>query len=220
LNLLLDLDGTLTNPREGIVACIQHALRSMGLAIPEADWLERFIGPPLREAFHELLPAEASADSVETAVAFYRERFSTVGLFENSVYPGISDSLEAARTQGNRLFLATSKPRVYAIEILGHFGLLDFFEGVYGSELDGRNSDKSSLIRFVLSDAHLSANDTVMIGDRHHDMTGADANSVFPVGVLWGFGSEPELTQAGARRLLSQTDELGSLTLLLAPGTS
>jgi phosphoglycolate phosphatase len=216
MNVLLDLDGTLTDPRKGIVACIQHALRSLGHDVPEESALLRYIGPPLQTAFRELLPLDHGSES-EQAIAAYRERFVAVGMFENSVYAGVPAALESLRDRGARLFVATSKPRIYAKRILDHFELSHFFEETYGSELDGRRADKGDLIAHALSSSQLDRADTAMVGDRHHDVAGALANGVRAVGVLWGYGSREELSSAGAHTLLESPSELGHLATTL-PG--
>src|SRR5690242_8429967 len=137
MNVLLDLDGTLTDSRKGIVGCIQHALRSLGHDAPEESALLRYIGPPLQTTFRDLLPMNKDSDT-ERAIAAYRERFVTIGMFENSVYADIPEALELLQARGARLFVATSKPKVYAQRILDHFELSRYFDEVYGSELDGQ----------------------------------------------------------------------------------
>jgi phosphoglycolate phosphatase len=213
VNVLFDLDGTLTDPREGILGCINHALRSLGQPVPPEEVLERFIGPPLRSIFGELLGASSGGEQVEAAVDLYRERFSSVGMFENLVYDGIPDVLAALSSRGARLFVATSKPRVFAEQILEHFGLARYFDAVYGSELDGRLSEKADLVGHALLTSRLSAAETLMVGDRRHDIVGALRHQVTPVGVLWGYGSEDELVAAGARRLLREPREAAGLAI-------
>jgi phosphoglycolate phosphatase len=198
--LLFDLDGTLTDPREGITRSIAHALSSMGHEPPSLDNLLFAIGPPLRGSFGQLLKTEDRA-LIEHALATYRERFSTVGLFENALYPNIRESLSTAKSRGHRLFLATSKPHVYANRILHHFGVHDLFDGVYGSELDGRHDDKGELIAHLLATESLAPERCLMFGDRLHDVIGAAKNGVAAVGVTWGYGSEDELRTAGAQAL-------------------
>lgn len=212
MNLLLDLDGTLTDPREGITRCIQHALARLGRPVPEQDQLLGCIGPPLHTSFVHLLDGdEALADR---AVGLYRERFAQVGLYENALYPGILPALDRLREQGAHLYLATSKPAVYARRIVSHFGLDDRLDGVFGSELDGTRTDKSDLLAWLIDRLGLGRDATIMIGDRKHDMIGARANRIHPVGVTWGYGSREELLQAGAATLLDDRQALGRL---LAP---
>lgn len=211
MNVLFDLDGTLTDPRVGIVACIKHALVTLQRPAPSDDVLATFIGPPLRDVFGELLGASSTEHDVEAAVVAYRERFVAVGMFENAVHEGIPEVLEALSTRGVKLFVATSKPRVFAERILEHFDLVGRFDAIYGSELDGRLADKTELVGHALSASSLAPADTVMVGDRLHDVVGALRNGVFPVGVLWGFGSEHELLTAGAKKVLRQTRELAHL---------
>ncbi len=198
-NVLVDLDGTVTDPFEGIAGCIRHAMRSMELESPQEDELRGAIGPPLRQSFARLLARHGAEGRVEEALRSYRERFSAVGLLENRVYPGVPKMLGELNAAACRLFIATSKPTVFARRIVDHFGLSGYFAGVYGSELDGRLENKGDLIRFVLEEEGIAADDAAMIGDRSHDVVGAKANGVFAVGVLWGYGSREELEGADVR---------------------
>ena len=197
MHLLIDLDGTLTDPFPGITKCIQHALASLGRPVPPAENLRWCIGPPLRQSFVTLLGREHE-DLADEVLAKYRDRFGTIGLFENSVYPGIEPALDELNASGHALSVATSKPTVYARRIIDHFGLGKYFRSVNGSELDGPLADKSSLIAHILKREPIAPNDAVMIGDREHDMTGARRNHVAGLGVLWGYGSIEELEAAGA----------------------
>jgi phosphoglycolate phosphatase len=197
VNVLFDLDGTLTNPREGIVACLKYALTGMGHSCPSDSELEQFIGPPLHESLAILL-GSADAKQIDAALKLFRQRFSTQGMFENTLYPGIDSALTTLRGRGAVLFVATSKPQIFAERIVEHFGLKDYFRAVYGSELDGTRSDKSDLIEHILKAESLSSQSTFMVGDRAHDIVGAKTHGVFSLGVLWGYGSYDELVTAGA----------------------
>jgi phosphoglycolate phosphatase len=207
MNLLFDLDGTLTNPREGILACIKHALEELKVDSPPDRTLEAMIGPPLRESFSALLGANHD-ERIDRAITLYRERFLAKGLYENALYPGIREALGQLREAGHALFVATSKPTVYARRIIAHFELGIFFDAVHGSELDGTNSDKVKLIEYVLSVEALKSSRTIMIGDRAHDIAGAKANCLVPIGALWGYGSREELIAAGAETLCQKPDSL------------
>lgn len=219
MNVLFDLDGTLTDPKDGIIACIRYALDSLGVNSPPAAELERLIGPPLSESFSNLL-GRGGKDRVEQAVRLYRERFAATGMFENSVYPGIVDALAELRDHGVRLFVATSKPRAFAERIVEYFGLARFFRAVYGSELNGVNADKKDLIAHLLRAESLSPADTVMVGDRAHDVLGARANGLCSVGVLWGYGSTEELVSAGAGALCDEPRALGGALSLVGRATA
>jgi phosphoglycolate phosphatase len=207
VNLLFDLDGTLTDPGIGITRCLQHALASLGRPVPPVEVLRRYIGPPLQGTFAELLETEEEARVAE-AVRLYRERFVTAGMFENSVYPEIPAGLEILQRAGHRMWVATSKPHVYAREIVRHFGLDRFFAGVYGSELSGVNAEKGALIREILVQESLDPRETCMVGDRAQDVTGARANGIEAVAVLWGYGSPEELNAAGPDRIVASIAEL------------
>jgi phosphoglycolate phosphatase len=212
VNVLFDLDGTLTDPREGIVACLKYALLGLGHDCPSDLDLARFIGPPLKESFAVLLHT-ADRKQINAAVELYRQRFSSKGMLENTVYPGIHSALTTLRGRGALLFVTTSKPRVFAERIVEHFGLKEYFCAVYGSELDGTRSDKSELIAHVLQAESLSPHSTVMVGDRAHDVVGAKVHGVFPIGVLWGYGSSDELIAAGATTLCAKPETLDNMLL-------
>jgi phosphoglycolate phosphatase len=206
-NVLLDLDGTLTDPFDGIAASICYALERMGFDAPAEEELRAAIGPPLRQSFSSFLKTN-DADRIEEALRLYRERYSTTGLFENQVYAGVPEMLASLIEAGCRLFVATSKPRVFAQKIVEHFDLARHFAGVYGSDLDGRLDNKKDLICFILAAEGLSADRAVMVGDRSHDVVGAKANAVCAVGVMWGYGSRDELEMAGAEVICQSPNEV------------
>jgi phosphoglycolate phosphatase len=207
MNLLFDLDGTLTNPFTGITKCIGYALNMLGRKSPPRESLHWCIGPPLRDSFAKLLTSDDDAIT-EKAVAFYRERFSTVGLFENEVYDGIPEALGSLQTKGHTLYVATSKPALYAERIIAHFDLQRYFKCVYGSELDGTRSDKTGLISHILKRELIAPSETSMIGDRVHDIVGAIENGIYGFGVLWGYGTKDELENSGARAFFKTPQEL------------
>jgi phosphoglycolate phosphatase len=196
--LLVDLDGTLTDPAEGIVGSFRFALEALGRSPPPAAELTWIIGPPLRRSFAEVL---GGTGDPEEALSIYRGRYSTEGLFEAVVYDGVPESLAELRAAGIRLFLCTSKPAVYAERILRHFDLRRHFEAVYGAELDGRYEDKGDLIAFILGSQGLEPGDCCMWGDRKHDVIGASRHAIPTIGALWGYGGASELTEAGAAAL-------------------
>ena len=193
--IYFDLDGTLTDPKPGITGSIQYALQKLDRAVPSQDELTWCIGPPLRASFVVMLGGESQAD---LAVSYYRERFADVGLYENSVYPDIQDVLATLGQSRRRMFVATSKPRIFAERIIEHFGLTGYFERVFGSELDGTRVHKTDLLAYALEETDVNASRAVMIGDRSHDMIGAKNNGMGAIGVLYGYGSKEELTEAGA----------------------
>jgi phosphoglycolate phosphatase len=206
-HLFFDLDGTLTNPAPGIGACFVHAARALGhTEITEAA-MRRFIGPPLREAFCEILATRDEA-VIEEAVRIYRERFGTVGLFENSVYPGVVEALGRLGAAGHALSVVTSKPAPYAERIVDHFGLREHVPHVYGAELSGERSTKAEQIALALEVERLAPRDACMIGDREHDVLGARVHGVRAIGVTWGYGSRAELEAAGADRVVDTLEEL------------
>jgi phosphoglycolate phosphatase len=213
--LLFDLDGTLTDPKVGILESMRHALRGLGWKeTPVDEEIEWCIGPPIRENFGKLLgtPEEAV---IERALEIYRERFGTVGKFENRVYEGIPEALGALRTARFDLVVATSKPTLYAEQILDKFELRQFFGSVYGSEMDGLRGAKTELLAFVLEQEQVAPECCLMIGDREHDVIGGKANGIAAWGVTWGYGSEQELASAGAARLCHTPVELAEALIRL-----
>lgn len=203
--VLLDLDGTLTDPQVGITRSIRHALETLDLPVPAEPELLSFIGPPLKDTFDRLF---GDADLTQRCLALYRERFSTVGLYENRVFAGIPEMLEILRSAGYRLILATSKPHVFARRILEHFDLAKYFSAIHGAELDGTRAQKSALIAHILAAENVTAGTAVMIGDREHDVLGAGANGIETIGVLYGYGDVAELQAAGVAAMVMSPIEI------------
>ena len=209
-NVLFDLDGTLTDPAEGITNALMHAQRRLGRAVSPREALYVFIGPPLIETF--MSEWGLSRAQSEQALVYYREHFNTKGLYENVPYPGIGACLADLRASGLRLFVATSKPEPLSLRILEHFDLLPYFEAVAGSTMDEQRTKKGEVIAYALDTYHLDPAETVMVGDRKHDVVGARENGLPCIGVLYGYGSRAELTEAGAAALV---EDLGALSALL-----
>jgi phosphoglycolate phosphatase len=203
--IFFDLDGTLTDPKLGITRSVQYALGKLDRAIPPEHELTWCIGPPLRASLKKLLGTDDLADE---ALSLYRERFADIGIFENEIYLGIEDTLSVLASSGRRLFVATSKPGVYAERIIDYFKLKVYFERVFGSELDGRRSDKTDLLGYALQTTRVSPSQAIMIGDRSHDMVGARNNGMTAVGVLYGYGTEQELLDAGAHHICATPQRL------------
>jgi phosphoglycolate phosphatase len=204
-NLFFDLDGTLTDPKEGITKSIAYALEKMGHRAPPLDELARFIGPPLYQCFTEIL----GADKAEAAIKHYRHRYSDEGkgITENILYPDIPPVLERLKQEGKKLFIVTSKPRPIAEKIVRHFGLNLFFNFVCGPELH-QHVDKDVLIAAMLEREKAEARSVVMIGDRKYDITGAAKNNIRSIGVCWGYGSVEELQTAGATAIAQKPSDL------------
>lgn len=198
--IFFDLDGTLTDPKVGITRCIRHALRALGVTPPDADDLTWCIGPPLLESFKSMLGDDALA---AVALKHFRARFSEIGLYENRLYDGVPEALQRLSDRGTTLYVATSKPQVYAEQIVEHFGLAACFEGVFGPTQRGDRARKTDLLRWALRESAVRAEAAAMVGDRSHDMVGATDNGMRAVGVLYGYGSREELEAAGAELLIS-----------------
>ena len=209
-HILFDLDGTLTDPQVGIVTSVRYALEKEGFSPLLHSDLTWIIGPPLTQSFAQL-SGSTDAQVLERLLLAYRERFGPIGLYENRVYEGIPELLKSLQDSGRQLFVATSKPTVYAERILQHFELKHFFSGIMGSELDGTRSDKGEVIRDALLTFGLDRRECIMVGDRKHDIVGAQANQLDSVGVLYGYGSEEELSLARPTHLARAVDNLFDL---------
>lgn len=210
--ILFDLDGTLIDPRASITRSAQHALRAVGIPADDPDALSFFIGPPLHETFRDSYHLDAAR--VQTAVEAFDEYYLQHITTETHVYDGIVPMLQNLCTQGRTLFIATSKPSIYADYILRDLDLRAYFSGIFGSGIDGTNGKKEEILSLALASMDSPAVETLlMVGDREQDVQGAKANGLDCVGVLYGFGSAQELQSAGAAFIVSTVAELSSLLL-------
>ena len=209
-NILFDLDGTLTDPLEGMLRCFHYAFERLSVPCPTEAELQLHIGPPLRSSFSQILKTTDEA-MVERAVSLYRERFSAGGMFENKVYEGVPEMLASLQSASKRLFVATSKLQAFTHRILKHFELSAYFDGVYGSHPDGKFDNKVDLIRHLLASESLTAEETLMVGDRKYDIRGAKENGCFAAGVTYGYGSAEELTEAGVDYLCHSPRDVAAL---------
>lgn len=204
--MLFDLDGTLTDPGLGITNSVMYALRKFGVDVPERSQLYPFIGPPLKDSFRSCYGF--SDEQCELAVTYYREYFKKKGMFENEVYDGIHDLLTRLKASGRSLIVATSKPEVFAVDILRHFDLYKYFDFVAGATLNDVRNKKADIIRYALESCGIAKSSAVMIGDRKHDMIGAKENGLDSIGVLYGYGTYDELKTAGATMLAAEPADI------------
>ncbi len=205
MHVFFDLDGTLTDPKEGIARSVHYALSKLNIEHDPDISIESLIGPPAHDTFGKLCSDE---HSVEAALSLYRERYAAIGLFENELYEGITDCLDQISGRAESICVATSKLTVFSKQIVEHFGLDQYFDVVFGSNLDGSLGDKTELLEHILEDQGIVPKNAVMIGDRRFDITGAKNNGIRALGVLWGYGSEEELTSAGADRICAHPREI------------
>ena len=204
---LFDLDGTLTDPGEGITRSVQYALAKFGIVVENRRELYCFIGPPLHESFEKYYGF--SAKDAFRCVDAYREYYAVKGIFENEVYVGIGDALAELKERGVRISLATSKPEGYAKQILEHFGLIGYFDAVAGSNMDGSRTKKAEVVeRALMLLSNPDVRDCIMIGDREHDIIGGKAHGMDTLGVTFGYGSEDELIRAGATHVAHTPAEI------------
>lgn len=209
--VLFDLDGTLTDSKIGITKSVQYALSKFNIREDNLDNLESFIGPPLSESFQKHYGFETS--QAQDAVDFYREYFSTSGMYENVVYPGIPNLLADLKSKRKELIVATSKPTVFANQILNAFNLYQYFTTVVGSHLDGTRTSKTEIIAHALSSlGEPKENSTVMVGDREHDVIGAQGNAIDSIAVTYGYGSLLELQRANPTHFAHTVEDIGTLT--------
>lgn len=204
--ILFDLDGTLTDPEEGITNSVAYSLEYYGIHVEDKSTLRKFIGPPLKESY--IIYYGFDDEKAKEAVEKYREYFAPKGVFENKVFPDIPVLLQNLKDKGLKLVVATSKPEIYAKKIVEHFNLDKYFESVCGSELDGRRTDKAQVIEYTMNMFDMNKDNTIMIGDRFHDINGAKKNGIKSIGVLFGFGSEEELSSAGADYIAKNTVDI------------
>lgn len=205
--VMFDLDGTLTDSLPGIEKCFKHALATLNFdysAISNWRWIA---GPPLKDSFGQLLPPE----TVERAITIYRERFSTVGWMENSLYPGIPTLLDELKSCGKELYIVSSKPEVFVRKIADYFHISEYFTAIHGANLHGGLQHKPELIAHTLTSHNLTRAYAVMIGDRKMDIEGAKANNIASIGTAYGYGGREELNAAGANDIVDSVEELAAL---------
>lgn len=205
--ILFDLDGTLTDSGEGILNCATVTLEHFGLPVPSREEMRVFVGPPLRDTFFKY---GVPADRLDEAVAVYRKRYIPVGMFENRPYDGIENLLKELKAQGNRLYVATSKPEWMAIEILTKFCLAPYFEIIAGATMDGVRDAKADVIAYLLEQTG-SVTEALMVGDTAFDVIGAAAHGIPTIGVSWGYGTVESMVSAGAAGIANNMDELFAL---------
>lgn len=212
--ILFDLDGTLTDPMLGITKSVQYALNKFGIEIEDLNQLCKFIGPPLKDSFMEFY--NFTEEDASKAITYFREYFSTKGLYENEVFDNIEDMLISLKEQNKSLIIATSKPTVFAEKILEHFNLKKYFDFISGSNLDNTRTKKADVIKYALEENGLTdISEIIMIGDREHDVIGAKSLGIECIGILHGYGSYDELSNSGAEYIVKDVNELHSLLLKL-----
>lgn len=210
-NILFDLDGTITDSSPGIVNSYLYSLNKVGLAENDIEHLKSFIGSPLRAYYtqrHDLTTEES-----DIAVKFFREHYAEIGIFENNVYPGLDKLLGELQESGKRMIIATSKPLEFAIRVLDHFELKEYFVSIHGSDMSADNKAKDKLITDAIIMNGLSKNECVMTGDRYHDIRGAKVNGINSIAVTYGYGSREELEKEEPTYFASGYDDLKKILL-------
>lgn len=210
--ILFDLDGTLTDSGEGITKSVQYALKSFGILVDDLKELNKFIGPPLNDSFKEYYNFDE--EKAQLGLVKYREYFADKGIYENKLYDGIPELLEVLKKNNKKIVLATSKPEVYARQILQYFKIDKYFDFAAGADFEETRVNKGDVIKYALQEANITdLSKVIMVGDREHDIIGAKENNIKSVGVLYGFGDVIELTQARAEYIVKDTEELLNILL-------
>ena len=210
--ILFDLDGTLTDPAEGITNSIMYAQQQMGIEVWDRESLLFFIGPPLKEAFMEKFGL--TEEKAKEMVAHYRVEFPRKGIYENRVYDGVKEMLETLKKSGKIIALATSKRLKFAETVLNHFGLAKYFDVVVGATFDGTLGRKADIIRMALEQCGATDfKEAIMVGDRHHDIDGANENGIASIGVLFGYGDKKELSDAGATYIVESPKQITDIII-------
>lgn len=211
--ILFDLDGTVLDSKPGIFRSAAYALGKLSLPMPDETAMMEFLGPPLSDGFATV--CHVPQKQIEEAVRLYREYYNSGGKFEASIYNGLRELLISLQKQGKCCCITTSKPHVFAREILEHFGMAELFNGIYGSEFDGTRGRKSEVVAYCLEQQGLTAADVILVGDRHFDVNGAKMLGIPCVAVLYGYGNEEELRGAEAAYIVRTTTELRDLLVTL-----
>ncbi|MEX6701973.1 HAD family hydrolase [Peribacillus frigoritolerans] len=210
--ILFDLDGTLSDPKVGITKSVQYALQKMNIVEPDIDKLECFIGPPLQVSFAEYYDFDEK--NTQKAIELYRERFKEKGMFENKLYLNIALLLKSLKEQQFTLVVATSKPTVFAEQILKYFNIDQYFELIVGSNLDGTRASKTEIIQYILDKyQEHTLSDFIMIGDRKHDIIGANNTGINSVGVTYGYGSFEELSHSNPTHIVKSVSQLKDILM-------
>lgn len=210
--ILFDLDGTLSDPKEGITKSFQYALEHFGIKVENLDELESVIGPPLKSSFMNFY--QLKEEETIAAISKYRERFGKIGLYENEIYPGVKELLMELVDKGCQIAVASSKPTEYVEQICEYFQIKQYFHHIVGSFMDGRRVEKEEVIEEAVAQfGNISKDEIIMVGDRKFDVTGAHKRGLKAVGVTYGYGGRKELTEAGADFLVDSVQELKTLLL-------
>ncbi len=210
--ILFDLDGTITNPKEGITKSIQYSLKHFDIEVENLDDLTKFIGPPLMDTYIKYYGL--NDNDAKVAIEKYREYFAEYGIYENVVYDGMNELLAKLQNSGKRLIVATSKPAFYATKVLEYFNLDKYFEYVSGPDMNGKRSRKNEVIEYAIEQCKIcNVDNAIMIGDREHDVLGAKEHKIECIGVTYGFGGFEELSNAGACHIVDSVETLSQLLM-------
>jgi len=211
--ILFDLDGTLTNSAIGITNSVMYALKKYGIEVDDRNELYKFVGPPLLDSFEHYYGF--SKEQSKTAIEYFREYYRDKGIFDNLVYDGFEDLLKTLKCNSKILIVATSKPEVFAKQILEHFNIAKYFTYIAGSNLDGTRDKKSEVIKYALESCNIiDFSKAIMIGDREHDIIGAKEVGIKSIGVLYGYGDRNELEKAGADFIVDTVADIGKILLI------
>lgn len=208
-NILFDLDGTISDSSPGIINAYQYSLNKMGFPQDDPSVIKSYIGSPLRSYYTE--QKKLDAPDSETAVKFFREYYTDKGIFENTLYERMDELIGELNNNGNRLFIATSKPLEFALRILNHFKVKEYFTSIHGSDMSADNKPKDKLISDAIIMNGLNKAESVMVGDRYHDIRGAKVNGIDSIAVTYGFGSRAEIETEKPDHIAANSDEIRNI---------
>ncbi|MFJ7746811.1 HAD family hydrolase [Peribacillus sp. NPDC097295] len=210
--ILFDLDGTLSDPKVGITKSVQYALQKMNIVEPDLNKLQCFIGPPLQVSFVEYYNFDEK--NTQKAIGLYRERFKEKGMYENVLYSNIASLLQTLTERQFSLVVATSKPTVFAEQILKYFHIDQYFERIVGSNLDGTRASKTEIIQYILDKyKEYTLSNFIMIGDRKHDIIGANNTGIDSIGVTYGYGTFDELSHSNPTHIVESVSQLKDILM-------
>lgn len=206
-NYLFDLDGTITDPSHGIMACYAYALTKLGERVPPEEEIHKIIGPPLREGFAHFI-TNPTKERVEEAVRLYRERYTVTGIYEVELSPGAKEVLHGLKKAGKNIFVVTSKVQEYAVHTLEHLHVMQYVDAVYGSNFEGTLDNKADIVHLCVTKEKLDPNESIMIGDRLHDFHAAAEHGIRTIGVRCGFAEPGELEALDCVAIMNDLREL------------
>ncbi|MCR5430633.1 MAG: HAD hydrolase-like protein [Eubacterium sp.] len=204
--VIFDLDGTLSDSKEGITKSVQYALEKVGIIEENLEDLEHFVGPPMVEQY--IKTYGMSKDKAFETLGYYRERYTPIGIYETKTYPGVLETLIALKYNGIKIGMATSKPEEMAIEVAKFLKIEEYFDIICGADLKGPRQSKADVLNKLFEKSDFDKNESVLIGDTHYDIEGANKVGIDSIGIGWGMGTKAEMISEGAKEVIDTHEEL------------